>query len=202
MLDEPRFNYHKCAVQALSIAALGSMLLLLSSGASGQDRHLPPDARLESVVAPRLVVLKSRRIAHLFDGARLVRSFPVDLGINPLGQKTRDGDGRTPEGRFRIVTRHPSSAYRGFLGINYPDPPAADAAAASGLLSAGEAESIRRAWREGRCPSWVTALGGGIGLHGGGRGADWTAGCVALRDADIDALYRVLRIGDPVEIWP
>lgn len=202
MFDEPRFNYHKCAVQALSIAALGSMLLLLSSGASGQDKHQPPDSRLETVVAPRLVVLKSRRIVHLFDGPRLVRSFPVDLGTNPVGQKVRDGDGRTPEGRFRIVTRHPSSAYRCFLGINYPDPPAADAAVASGLLSAGEAESIRRAWREGRCPSWVTALGGGIGLHGGGRGADWTAGCIALRDADIDAVYRVLRIGDPVEIWP
>ena len=53
-----------------------------------------------------------------------------------------------------------------------------------------------------RCPSWSTALGGGIGLHGHGSAGDWSAGCIALDDTDIEELFDVLRVGDQVEILP
>jgi hypothetical protein len=56
--------------------------------------------------------------------------------------------------------------------------------------------------RSGRCPPWNTPLGGAIGLHGGGTWRDWTLGCIALNDADIEILYLLLQIGYPVRIEP
>ena len=74
-------------------------------------------------------------------------------------------------------------------------------------MTRGETEAVWEADRAGQCPPWTTALGGGIGLHGGGvRNAtgriDWTAGCMALSQAHIEELFEVLRIGDRVEILP
>lgn len=158
-----------------------------------------PAERLES---PRVVVIKSRRILHLYDGNRLVRTFPIELGRVPDGPKRFARDGRTPEGSFRIVTRNPGSAFHRFLGIDYPGLDDAERGLASGLISEGEAEAIRAVHARGECPSWATALGGGIGLHGGASGGDSTEGCVALSDEHIEVLDRVLRIGDPVEILP
>ncbi|MHC4065180.1 MAG: L,D-transpeptidase family protein [Planctomycetota bacterium] len=157
--------------------------------------------------SPHVVVLKSKRCLHLFDGETLIRTYPIALGHSPVGAKRRVGDGRTPEGTFRICSKKERSRYHRFLGIDYPDAESARRGLASGLLTAGEAEAIREASAEGRCPPWTTALGGGIGFHGGGiarpnAGADWTAGCIALSDAHIAELFEVLRLGDAVEILP
>lgn len=151
---------------------------------------------------PHVVVLKGRRLLHLFDDQQLVRSYPIDLGRDPVGPKARNDDGRTPEGRFQVVTRNATSPYGQFLGISYPDVCAVERGVDKGYLSPGEADEIRAALAAGRCPSWTTPLGGGLGLHGGGRGEDWTAGCIALRDADMEELFAVLRAGDVVEILP
>lgn len=171
-------------------------------GAAVRQTHLAPPFVPLKVAQPHVVILKGRRVLYLFDGHQLVRTYVIDLGTNPVGPKARDDDGRTPEGRFRIVTRNPSSRYGRFLGISYPDEAAARRGVAEGYLSPGEADEIREALAAGCCPSWTTSLGGGLGLHGGGRGADWTAGCVALHDADVEELFAVLRVGDVVEILP
>ena len=151
---------------------------------------------------PRVVVLKSKRILHLFNGGRLERSYDVALGGNPEGQKVCEGDKRTPEGVFRICAKRKNSKYHLFLGLNYPNAVSARLGLDSGLISLGEYENIVRAENEGRCPCWTTALGGAIGLHGHGTNGDWTAGCIALTDKDIEELFAVLRVGDEVEILP
>ena len=159
----------------------------------------------DSLVAldePRLVVLKSKHVVHLFDGEKLVRSYPIDLGFVPLGQKLREGDGKTPFGRFRIATKNADSPYHRFLGLDYPHEEAVKRGLQTGLVTRGEAARIRAALAAGRCPDWSTALGGGIGIHGHRRGRDWTAGCVAVADEHIEELFAVMRIGDPVEILP
>lgn len=155
-----------------------------------------------TVREPRLVVLKSQRIAHLFDGDQLIRSYPIDLGFSPDGQKMCMADGRTPVGRFRVATKNPESPYHRFLGINYPHEDAVRLGLRSGLITQGEAVRIRAALSAGRCPDWTTALGGGIGIHGHRLGRDWTAGCVAVADRHIEELFSVLRVGDPIEILP
>ena len=154
------------------------------------------------VTSPRVVVLKNKRLLHLFDGDRLVRTYAIDLGASPIGTKHRFDDGRTPVGRFRVVTRNPDSPYHRFLGIDYPNEASVAWGLAHGLISQGEGVSIRSALADGRCPNWRTALGGGIGIHGKRKGVDWTGGCVAVEDAHIEELFAVLRIGDPVEILP
>ncbi len=163
-----------------------------------------PATQAESLTlhAPRVVVLKSQRVLHLFDGDRLVRSYPVDLGVSPNGPKLRMGDGRTPVGTYRIVARNAESPYHRFLGIDYPNGAAIEQGLKWGLISPGEAAEIRRSLDSGARPDWRTKLGGGIGIHGCRTGRDWTAGCIALGDSDMDELFGVLRIGDPVEILP
>jgi murein L,D-transpeptidase YafK len=154
------------------------------------------------LASPHVVVLKSKRVLHLFDGDTLVRTYPIDLGTAAIGWKERQGDGRTPTGTFRIVTKNAESPYHRFLGIDYPDAGAAERGLARGLISQGEAAVIRNAGASGRCPAWGTALGGGIGIHGHRIGRDWTAGCIALSDQHVAELFSVLRIGDVVEILP
>ena len=151
---------------------------------------------------PRIVVLKSKRVLHLFDGDRLVKTYPVALGRHPVGQKQCEGDGRTPEGRFHLVTKNRQSKYHRFLGLDYPDSAAVERGRRQGLITDGEARSITDALAAGRCPSWTTALGGAIGIHGHGASTDWTAGCVALEDDQAEQLFDLLRVGDEVEILP
>jgi len=187
----------------LGVIALWTLSMTLGAARRTERRGLPV-LRLHQ---PRVVVLKSKRRLYLFEGDRLTRSYPVALGRHPSGDKCSLGDGRTPEGVFRICARKRHSEHHRFLGIDYPNADAARAGFEAGLLTAGEARAILEATEAGRCPPWTTALGGGIGLHGGNgasrhAGRDWTAGCVALSDVAIEELFAVLRLGDVVEILP
>jgi murein L,D-transpeptidase YafK len=174
----------------------------IGAAVSGEGPATSIDGDALEVHQPRVVVLKARRKLHLFDGDRLVRTYRIALGSQPIGQKLSRNDGRTPEGTFHVCVRNAGSRYHKFLGVSYPDAPAARIALRDGLLSQGEYDEIVAADGVNRCPPWTTPLGGGIGIHGHGAGSDWTAGCIALEDADVDELFRVLRLGDPVEVLP
>lgn len=187
-----RFGVITLLIIAAVVAAVGSTI---------QADH-PGKRPAIHINSPRLVVLKSKRLLHLFDSHQLVRTYKIDLGVSPAGQKHHQGDGRTPEGLFHIVTINPDSPYKRFLGINYPNQQGTQDALKRGLISAGEAATIVSALQDGRCPNWATVLGGGIGLHGGGKGEDWTGGCIAITNKEIDELFSVLRIGDSIEILP
>jgi len=93
------------------------------------------------------------------------------------------------------------------LGLTYPDQPTADRALQDGRISEAQWQDIRRAHEAGKTPSQHTPLGGYIGIHGLGRGDmdvhqqyNWTNGCVALTNKQIDQLLKWVRIGTPVEI--
>lgn len=198
-----RFWYRLRAEAAVGVLSGGALIVTaaaaLGSAIAGDTTSA---ARRTSLDAPRVVVLKAQRVLHLFDGERLVRAYPIDLGVAPVGPKRRRGDGRTPIGTFRVATKNADSPYHRFIGIDYPGLAATEWGLASGLISPGEAASIREALAARRCPDWSTALGGGIGIHGHGTGRDWTGGCIALLDEHVAELFAVLRIGDPVEILP
>ncbi len=185
-----------------AVALMGLATVVGSAIGGGQWVVESHRATAILLAAPRVTVIKSRRILFLFDGHALVRSYPIDLGVDPIGAKRHADDARTPEGRFRVVSKNAESKYRRFIGIDYPDLATVDRGLSSGLISAGQAASIRADLAAGRCPDWDTAVGGGIGLHGNRVGRDWTAGCIALSDEHIEELFSVLRIGDPIEILP
>jgi len=132
----------------------------------------------------------------------LVKVYRIALGTNPVDAKRTEGDGCTPEGAYCVCTKNERSRYHLFLGLSYPN--AADAARGrrAGLIPRAQHRAITEAITSGRRPPWKTRLGGEIGLHGAGSGTDWTAGCVALSNADIEELFLLLDLGDQVVIEP
>ncbi len=182
---------------------LGGALIISTTIAVGSaigERTAVTPELIVSLTSPRVIIIKAKRVLHLLDGDRLVRSYPVDLGTIPVGPKRHKGDGRTPIGVFRVVAKNADSPYHRFIGLDYPDMATAEWGLSHGLISPGEAAGIRRALAAGRCPDWTTALGGGIGIHGRRIGLDWTGGCIALSNDHVEELFSVLRIGDNVEI--
>jgi murein L,D-transpeptidase YafK len=151
---------------------------------------------------PILYVQKSERRLLLVDNKVLIRDYPVALGFQPKGDKYMRGDGRTPEGDFFVCVKNPSSKYYKGFGINYPSPKHAEEAYLLGAISRDEYLKIMQANEKKTLPPDGTRLGGDIFIHGGGAGEDWTLGCVALRNSDIEELFDVIPVGTPVKILP
>jgi L,D-transpeptidase-like protein len=135
-----------------------------------------------------IIVDKAARLLLLYRGGRLERSWPVDLGRNPIADKVSEGDNATPEGKYSVVrVKGPGQSryYRALL-LNYPNE--------------DDWETFRRARSEGRIPRGV-GIGSLIEIHGeGGRGDNWTRGCIALANSDIDYLATHVGVGTPVTI--
>ena len=151
---------------------------------------------------PQIVVLKSQRRLELYSAAKLVRTYKIGLGLNPVPDKQREGDRATPEGEFFIFTKNPRSAFHLSLGISYPNIEDADRGIKSGLITQAQRSAIVRAIKRKQGPPQNTALGGLIYIHGNGASSDWTWGCVALENEDIEELYQVIPVGTPVTIKP
>jgi murein L,D-transpeptidase YafK len=177
--------------------AAPQFLLLMVAAAS--MRIALPDGPLTD---PRIEVFKSRRELQLCDGARVIKTYRVALGTNPVPAKQREGDRATPEGRYFICNKNPRSKYHLSLGISYPGPADARRGLAEGLISEAEHEAILAANAAGKVPPWNTRLGGEVFVHGSGSKTDWTLGCVALENADIEELYPLIPVGTPINIRP
>ena len=154
------------------------------------------------LVDPQIVVLKSQRRLELYSAAKLVRTYKIGLGLNPVPDKQREGDRATPEGEFYIFTKNPRSAFHLSLGISYPNIEDADRGVKSGLITQAQRATIVRAIKRKQGPPQYTALGGLIYIHGNGASSDWTWGCVALENEDIEELYQAIPVGTPVTIKP
>jgi L,D-peptidoglycan transpeptidase YkuD (ErfK/YbiS/YcfS/YnhG family) len=133
-----------------------------------------------------IVVLKENHRVDLYDDGRLVRSYRADMGYRSVNDKFRSGDAATPEGRYRVTAKKPGSTYYKALALNYPNDE--------------DRAEFARLRRQGRIPRGAS-MGGLIEIHGdGGRGKDWTKGCVALANRDMDDLFRRTGVGTPVTI--
>ena len=151
---------------------------------------------------PRLEVYKARRELLLFDGERLIGSYCVALGTNPGPPKEVEGDRATPEGTYFICDKNPFSEFYLSLGISYPGPQDAERGLKAGLISKEEYDAILAAAALGIRPPWKTPLGGEIFVHGEGAGRDWTRGCIAVDNSDIEELYRLVPLNTPITIFP
>jgi len=145
----------------------------------------------------RIIVRKDRRRLEIYSGDRLVAWYRVALGGAPIGTKRVEGDQKTPEGNYYLCTRLNPSQFHLFLGISYPGP--WDIAADSDV-DQDEINAIKDAHDQRVQPPWSTSLGGMVGLHGGGTGQDWTLGCIAVDNNDIEELYLMTELGTPIEI--
>ena len=160
--------------------------VVLGGGLSAQlALHAQPAITLPPI--ERLVVEKGARRMLAYSGGRVVYTFEhIQLGPVPVGPKQFQGDERTPEGQYTIDFGNPHSAYHLSLHISYPD------AAAKAFAA-----------RKGRSP------GGDIFIHGqpnelptGRVPGDWTDGCIALSNAEVEVLWQTVGDGTPIEILP
>jgi hypothetical protein len=132
------------------------------------------------------IVDKIKHKGYLYYSGKLSKEYDVEFGRNWIGDKNYSGDKATPEGMYRITKKKPDSGYHKALLINYPNDE--------------DFATFNKRKRQGLI-SKNSRIGGLIEIHGnGGRGSDWTAGCVALTDRDIDELYSRVSVGTPVTI--
>ena len=151
---------------------------------------------------PEIQVFKARRQLELRADGQVVRVYRIGLGTTPVGPKRRQGDRRTPEGKYFICNKNPRSQFYLSLQINYPNEQDAVEGLADGVITAAQHDRIVRASRQRRIPPAETRLGGEIFIHGHGSGSDWTWGCIALDDPEMKELFDVIPIGTPVVIEP
>ena len=186
----------------LSVGALVCYPNRSPSAASDPAAHSDEFRLSPSLTKPSIVVKKAQRQLLLFSDSRLVRTYRIGLGLNPVGDKVRAGDRRTPEGSFYIFTRNPRSAFYLSLGLSYPNAEHAQRGLRNGLITRGQYDRIIDALKRKGTPPQNTALGGDIYIHGNGSRSDWTWGCVALDDAEMRGLYHAAEVGTPVTIEP
>lgn len=132
----------------------------------------------------RVIVDKSARRMFMMHNDEVLKSFHIELGFAPNGHKEFEGDGRTPEGTYLIDRRNPNSDFHLSLGISYPN--AADRTFAH---------------TKGKSP------GGDIFIHGRpykkrGVGPDWTAGCISVKNREMEKIYAMVKNGTPITILP
>ena len=152
--------------------------------------NLYPEVELgPSIQVDRIVVYKSKRQLLAYTNGQLVKTYRVSLGRQPVGAKEIEGDMKTPEGLYYINDKNPNSGYHKNLGISYPNN-----------------NDIENAIRLGK------PAGGDVKIHGlrnytgfigkYHRWYDWTLGCIAVTDEEIDELYDAVKIGTQIEINP
>jgi murein L,D-transpeptidase YafK len=151
---------------------------------------------------PQIIVHKANRTLQVFDGKTLVRQYPIALGFNPKGTKSREGDGATPEGNYYITHKNPNSNYYLSLGISYPNAADADRGLKAGLIDKTTHQTILKANQSHSNPPQKTALGGEVFIHGRGSSRDWTWGCVALDDGNMKELFSIIPERTLIQIQP
>lgn len=126
---------------------------------------------------------KERRKMYLLNERDVLKTYDFELGFAPTGHKEVEGDGRTPEGAYFIDRKNPNSQFHLSIGISYPN--ARDRAKAAAM---------------GQSP------GGDIFIHGTpkrfGNDEDWTWGCLAVKDREMEDIYAMVNVGTPIFIYP
>jgi murein L,D-transpeptidase YafK len=167
-----------------AIMVMGLIVLAVSSRGSFGKEPKPIDG-----TASHLRLEKSERRLTLYDGDRMLKGYRVALGFAPEGPKTRQGDGRTPEGRYVIDFKNAKSKFHLSLRISYPDEDDRARAEGQGLEPGGDI------YIHG-LPKGTTLLNG---LH---TLRDWTLGCIAVTNPEIEEIWRAVPVGTPIEIVP
>jgi murein L,D-transpeptidase YafK len=158
--------------------AFGALTMTLSTQPHGTPQK-----------ADSILILKNEHVLKLLAGGKVIRTYKVALGSGGLAPKEREGDGRTPEGHYVIDAHNAVSHYHKALHVSYPNPEDRARAAKLGV-SPGGAIMIHG------LPNGMGAIGAAHRLY------DWTLGCIAVTDDEIDEIWNLVPVGTPVEIRP
>jgi len=162
---------------------------VMSKIATPTINRAPVTGIRSSVVADSIVVEKGKHTLTLFSAGTAVRTYRVALGAQPTGDKVKKGDNRTPEGTFFIDFKNPNSKYHKALHISYPDALHSARASALGVSPGGDIMI------HGLPPRYA-AIGAGHAQY------DWTEGCIAVTDKEIEEIWAAIPTGAPIHIKP
>lgn len=151
---------------------------------------------------PRIIIKKRERKLEIFDAGKSIKTYKIALGFETINDKIKQGDGRTPEGEYFVAVKNPKSKFHRSLGLNYPNAKDAERGLRHKLISQIEYDAIILANKENRLPPQNTALGSEIYIHGGGTLWDWTRGCVALENNEVEELFELIPAQTKVIIKP
>ena len=161
------------------------LTVLLASLLCGSSRSLPTAA----LHVDRVVVLKKERTLQLLERGKVVKTYKIALGGNPVGAKTQQGDHKTPEGIYVLDSRNAHSQFYKSLHISYPNANDRAAARRRGVSPGGDV--------------FVHGLPNGYRYVGAAhRLKDWTDGCIAVTDEEMDEIWSDVTDGTPIEIRP
>jgi murein L,D-transpeptidase YafK len=152
--------------------------------------YLYPEYKLDtSIPIQKILVLKSEGELQLLNHNKIIKTYKIAIGKNPIGEKHFEGDGKTPEGIYKIDSKNPNSVCYLNLGISYP-----------------AKKDILFAQRHGKKPGGLIKIHGlfnGYGYIGKfHRWFNWTNGCIGLTNEEMKELYDNVEIGTPIEIMP
>lgn len=160
----------------------GLVVALLSGVGAAQTAPAP-------LHADRVVVLKKERTLQLLNQGKIIKTYKVALGGDPVGPKTRQGDHKTPEGVYVLDFRNPHSQFYRSIHISYPNAMESAAARQKGISPGGDV--------------FVHGLPNGYRYVGAAhRLKDWTDGCIAVTDQEMDEIWLAIADGTPIEIRP
>lgn len=148
-----------------------------------------PLSALAAETADKVVVFKERRVLQLFQGEKLLREYPVVLGGNPVGPKRREGDQKTPEGSYVLDWRNPDSSFYKSIHISYPAPKDLEEAAARYVEPGG----MIMIHGQPNYLGWLAFLT---------QMFDWTNGCIAVTNAEMDEIWDMVPNNTPIVINP
>jgi murein L,D-transpeptidase YafK len=171
-----------CPVKIRKLAVL-VLLALVSFTWQAFSASGPP--LRASAVADKVLVVKRQRKLYLIEGSKVLKRYNVSLGGHPVGPKIREGDRKTPEGKYVLDWHNPESQFYKSIHISYPNP-----------------MDLARANKLGVPP------GGDLFIHGqpndftgpGKQPGDWTDGCIAVSNEEMDEIWRAVPDGTPIEI--
>lgn len=157
------------------------LILALALGLSGCASKF---LRYNGPQVTSVEIYKSSRKMYLLNNDQVLKSYDVGLGFAPVGHKQFEGDGKTPEGSYTITHRNPNSNYYLSIGISYPNDADREFASLAGKEPGGD-----------------IFIHGRTGYRGKNKG-DWTAGCIAVTDREIEVIYSMVEPGTPIQIFP
>ncbi len=173
----------------MKVLVVGLGTVTLAAGAALLWANLPHPALPLDVRADKVVIEKAPRRLLLYKRGALLKTYVVALGANPVGPKREEGDRRTPEGQYTIDGRNADSTFHRALHVSYPSAADMARAKAAGVKPGGDI--------------MIHGIRNGLGWIGRiHRRFDWTAGCIAVTDAEIEEIWRAVPDGTQVEIVP
>lgn len=186
---ERLLNYWPMRLLLVGIILLTAIVNTFGQKPLAKTSSMSTVANVVDSVVDSVVVQKAKRDLQVFKNGNVILQYRVSLGQSPIGHKQQQGDSKTPEGTYKLYYKNPKSSYYKSFLLDYPN-----------------RKDKLRAKQHGVNP------GNAIALHGTGRrteiaeahaqGVDWTDGCIAVSNAEIDTLWKYIPVGTLIKIYP